>query len=544
MPFRFTVFVFILVMALTACGGATATPQDAAALPEVVPAPAQKSAATQPPPPVKPAAVAVAADAVAVKFNIKGGIVGFCDELVIKANGDYTLNTCNLGQSAGTLPQSGRVSLKSWLETLKAFQVHVEDNAAAADGLVTDLAFSGVGSADATDAQKQAIFDWVNGQVVQLRPKPQPAATPLPAATAAPLQGLCPEIQRPALMLIDFENPATMDLVNPTTKAACPITFSQPPFGRIAAAGGNIYYMVADSTAKTVIVWEINAKGEQKPLAFTAFTTEEPVPHGFAVADDGSKIAWSHTEINLEADPPVYKNFLAVANTDGSGLVKVLDGVENTEARFAYPIRFSTADKSLFYALQPDADGVMGRYDTLYRAPATGGEPVQVYACPADSNPVCITGLALDGSVFTALDPATDSLQVIGSDGTVINSIPLPAKDYVERATFGADGSLAFVSAKFAEPTAANADASTDAGDAATAPKPDPGYITVLAAPYTGQPQTVLSDNTVGTLWGWLDNSHLVYGAINAEGATGTAIVGLDSKMQEVSPKFAVGVLQ
>lgn len=530
MSLRIATLAFILVVALTGCGSTASRAQDAQPLSDQVPAQADATV-----PPVAPAAAAPAPalDATAVTFSINGGIVGFCDELVINANGDYQLTTCNQGQVSGTLPQSDRVSLKSWLENLSSFQLYTDDGAQAADGMSTDLSFVGQGSTAVEDPQKQMIFDWVSGLIVQLRPKPQLEPTPTVSVAAAPQGALCPDIQRPALVLVDFENPTGMELFDVSSQAACPVTLSQPPFGRIISGGGNLYYLVANSDTKSVTVWELNASGEQKPLDFTTMVMEEPSPHGFIVSDDGSKIAWAQTVVDLESDPAVYKNYLWQANIDGSERVTLLDGVDNTELRFAFPIRFSAADNSLYYALQPDIGGPVfsGRFDTLYHAPA-GGQPELVYACPVEDNPVCITGLALDGSVLTTLDPATDSIQVLGRDGAVINSIPLPGTGYVEHAAFSPNGSLAFVSATLTEPASEE-----------EMPLPNPGYLTVLAAPYTGQPQTLLADNTVGTLWGWVNDNLLVYGAINAEGLPTTATVDLNGQVKEVSAKFAVGVL-
>lgn len=539
MSFRFVVLASILLVALAACAGISTRAQDAKPLSDEVPIQTENSG--QPAQPAEAAVptsaqekVAINLDATAVAFKIEGGIVGFCDELVIQANGNYTLNTCTQEPVSGTLPQSDRLSLKAWLENLNSFQLRTDDNPGGADNLSTELSFAGQGQTEADDPQKQVIYDWVSGLVVQLRPKPQPEPTPtLDAAVTE--QGLCPEIARPALMLVDFEAPAVVELMDVSSQASCQVALSQPPFGRLASAAGNLYYLVADSDAKTVTVWEKDASGAEKPLDFTAMVMEEPSPHGFTVSDDGSKIAWAQTVIDLEADPPIYKNYLWLANIDGSGLVTVLDGEENTEIRYAYPVRFSTADNSLFYALQPDIGGPVfnGRYDTLYRVPAGGGESSPVYACPVEENPVCITGLAQDGRVFTTLDPATDSIQVFGGDGQVISSIPLPATDYVERTAFSPNGSLAFVSATLSQPESEE-----------EPPLPNPGYITVLAAPYTDQAQTLLSDNSVGTLWGWLDNSQLVYGSLNAQGQPDTSVVNLEGQVKEVSQKFAVGVLQ
>jgi hypothetical protein len=529
MPFRFTLFALVAVLVLTACGSTPTRAEDAQPLSDEVPVETENPV-VQPVAENKPV---VSPDETVLEFTIDGGIVGFCDNLTIKAGGDYTLTTCSDGELSGTLPQSDRLSLKAWLENLDDFQLYTDDDAAGADKLTTQLSFDGAGSTEVTDPQKQVIYDWVNGLIIQLRPKPEMEQAAAPAVEAS-AQQQCLAIERPALMLVDFEDPTAIELLNVSSQASCQVTLSQPPFGRVLAAAGNLYYPVANSEAKTVTLWQLNANGEQLPLDFTAIVMEEPGPHGFMVSGDGSKIAWAQTVIDLEAEPPLYKNYLWLANSDGSELVTVLDGVENSELRFVAPVRFSTADNALFYALQPDIGGPIfgGRYDTLYKVPAANGDPEQLYACAAEENPVCITGLAHDGSAWTTLDPATDSIQVFDADGSVINSIPLPATDYVERTAFSPAGNLAFVSATLAEP-----------GSEEDLPLPNPGYLTVLTAPYSGEPQTVLSDNTVGTLLGWITDDQLAFGAINADGVTKSAMVDFSGQVSEVSPKFVVGTL-
>jgi hypothetical protein len=260
---------------------------------------------------------------------------------------------------------------------------------------------------------------------------------------------------------------------------------------------------------------------------------EEMSPHGFVVSEDGNKIAWSQTVVNFDTDPPTYQNYLWLANIDGSGQIAIIDGVENSEARYVMPIRFSLADNSLYYALQPDIGTPVDRFDTLYQVPSAGGEPQLIYACPAEENPLCITGLALNGSVFTVLDPDEDALKILSPDGTEINAIPLPGTDYVERTTFTPGGQLAFMSAQLTEP------ASED-----EPPLPNPAYITVMAAPYTEPAQTLVSNNNIGTLLGWLDENQLIYGSLTESGEPTTAVVNLGAETTPLSSKFAVGVLR
>ena len=174
-----------------------------------------------------------------------------------------------------------------------------------------------------------------------------------------------------------------------------------------------------------------------------------------------------------------------------------------------------------------------GRFDNLYRVPTAGGQPELVYTCSAEEqNGFCISGFALDGTILTVIQPADNSIRVLDTNGTDINTIPLPATDYVERVSFSPNGNLAFVTATLTQPSEDET------------PRPSPGYLTVLSLPYTDQAQTLLSDNSVGTLWGWLDDSRLIYGVIDEEGNTSTALLTLEGQSVVISPDVAIGVLR
>jgi len=366
---------------------------------------------------------------------------------------------------------------------------------------------------------------------VRLRPQPPQEEPPTPEPVPADAGGLCPDIGRPALITINLDNPNTLILVNPNSQATCQVTPGRPPVGRVASAAGNIYYPAFDTEASVTKVWQLNATGQETPLNFTETAMEEPGPFDFIVSDDGTKIAWVETTIDFESEPPIYQNNLWVANIDGSNQVTVLDQVENNETRFVSPVRFS--GDTLYYALQPDIGGPIfsGRFDTLYSVPAAGGQPQLVYACPED-NPVCIGGISRDGSILTVVQPANGTIEVFNRDGGLINTLALPATDYVERTAFAPNGNLAFVSATLAQ-------ASQE-----SSPLPNPGYISFIAPPYTGQPQTLLSNNNVGTLRGWVDETRLAFGSIDPEGNAGTAVVNLDGQVTELGTNVAVGVLR
>jgi hypothetical protein len=281
-------------------------------------------------------------------------------------------------------------------------------------------------------------------------------------------------------------------------------------------------------------VRQLAADGQETALAFTAVTMEEPGPYDFVVSNDGAKIAWAYSTVDFESDPPRYVNSLWTANIDGSSRAAILDQVENSEGRFVTPARFSSDSAAFFYALQPDIGGpvLSGRFDTLYRFTLSQNQAQLIYACP-EENPACIGGVSPDGELVTIVQPAAGVIQLFNTSGGALNTIALPATDYTERTAFSPSGNLAFVTATL-----------TQASDDAP-PLPSPGYLSVIAPPYGDQPQTLLTNNNIGTLLGWIDDNRLLYGTLDAEGNTGTSIISLDGPVTELpadTPTVPVGV--
>jgi hypothetical protein len=545
--FYFTIlWLILLITLLGACGDSSEEPAaDAAPLPQDVPA-AATATLSETLPPANPATETPVAEAPTagveaqpdantpvMTFTISGGIVGFCDELNIDRDGSYRLQSCQHQESSGLLNQGDVVTIQAWHENLADFQFTSEDNPAGPDNLATQLIFRGAGEVEADERQRQVIFDWINGLMVRLRPQEaEPTPTPEPVATGS--QGLCPEIQRPALLMTDVNSPDLMYLINPDDQSSCELTLHQLPFGRITTAADTIYYPIFDARAQIVSIFQFRSNEAQKLLPFTEMTLPEPAPFDFVISSDGAKIAWAWTEFDREADPPLYRNSLRVANIDGSEQVVLLDWVETQEPRFVAPIRFSADNQLLYYALQPDIGSLAfsGRFDNLYSIPTAGGDAQLLYTCPTETNPVCITGVAPGGDILTVIQPAENIVQIVANNGGLINTISLPATDYVERTVFGSNGNLAFVSAAL----------STGSEDAP--PTPDPGYISFLAPPYTGEPQILLSDNSVGALWGWLDENRLVFGMLDESGNLTSSLITLDGQVMELSPNMVVGILQ
>jgi hypothetical protein len=555
--FRFFDFIIITIISpliLAACGGLPTRPGDiepmnpppAPVTSQPIPSePTPVLAETTPESPTAEATVAAEAavsevqpdsQATIIDFNISGGTVGFCDKLTVSGGGAYVLQSCQGEEISGALDQADLNVLQTWSNDLAAFQLTFEDKPGQPDNLASNLVFNGTGSAEAEAQQQQVIFDWVNGLFIRLRPQPvAPPPTPTPPEIGP--DGLCPDISRPAMVIANsYDTPGSLTIIDPNNQARCDVLLEPAPFGRIRTAAGNLYYPVFDPDTQTLTIWQLSPSGEQSSLTFTAVDMPEFRPFSFALSSDGTKIAWARTTINFNVEPPVYRNDLWVANIDGSGQVTLVDQVENTEKRYLELIRFSPDNSELYYALQPDdLEGsikISGRYDTVYRLAVPGGQPQLIFACPTTETPICIGDLAPDGNTLVYAQPDAGVVNVIHRDGGLINTLTPPARDYLGPAVFGPTGTLAFVSATLAQTTSDGL------------PLPSPGHISLIEPPYTGQPRTLLTDNSVATLWEWLDESRLAYGSIDEFGNVGTAIVTSDGQMIELSHNYALAMLR
>lgn len=533
---RFSVVLLLLLLmaALVACrrGGRS---EDAAPVPDdmireatpvaVEPAPAEQTAP--------------AGDEAVITFTISGGIIGFCDELTVFAGGDYRLRSCNDPEIQSSLDQADRALVQEWHQNLADFDMEFEDNPGRPDNLATELVFNGVGSTEADDIQKQIVFDWVNGLVLRLRPQPvAEIPTPTPPPPIGP-EGVCPGIRRPAVIVANYDNPSGIVIIDPVSQAQCDVILHQPPFGRIVTAGDAIYYPAFDPEAKTITVWQLSRDGGSRPLDFTATTMEQFGPFNFTVSADASRIAWAWAVVDVEANPenPPYYNNLRVADIDGGNPLTLLERSENSDRRYLEPVRFSPDNTALYYAMQPDGLGGMifsfsGRYDTMYRLSLAGGDPELMLACPGDQQSICIGDISADGSYLAVARFGEGGVQVLDSSGSPVSTLAPPATDYVGWPVFSPTGQLAFASAVLAQDN-----------DQAP-PRPNPGYISLVAPPYTGQAETIYSDNSITALWEWLDDTRLIYGAMDEEGNIGTAMISLDGQQTVLSPNYALAVLR
>jgi len=98
--------------------------------------------------------------ALVLTWHREGGIAGFCDDLVINVVGEAAAGSCRgvppAEEGLTLLREQHREELGRWLSTLRPFTVEYED-AAVADAMITRLVFSGWGTAEANNVQKQAV---------------------------------------------------------------------------------------------------------------------------------------------------------------------------------------------------------------------------------------------------------------------------------------------------------------------------------------------------------------------------------------------------
>ncbi|MDM8527027.1 hypothetical protein QUF58_02340 [Anaerolineales bacterium HSG24] len=468
-------------------------------------------------------------------FNLTGGPIEFCDTLTIAENGEFLLSQpCKNNNLSGTLVGSDLNSFQTWVKELG--NINLTQTSDVDEGQISSsLQFQGQGSqADAT--QEATVFNWVNGLVIRMQPPPRVEAPPTPVEIGA--EGLCPSISKPAILVDNYDSPYQIIAIDATTGETCDIVLNQSPTGKMISVGA-IYYPVFDEVAKTITIWRVGADGSQTPLEFTTVNMAEGfLPFNFVLSADGSKIAWTRTEIDVASNPetPPYRNDLWVANIDGSELVTVLDQVENSQALYLAPIRFSPDVSMLYYALQPNNlsntdSAFAGRYDSLYAISTNGGEPEQRYLCVEENARFCVGDISPDGTVIAYVDLETRTVNLLGADGVIINSFTAPGNDYVGQPTFSPAGNLAFVSLTF----------NTESEQ--FPPPVKPGYLSMVSPPYSDSAQTILTDDHVIRLWEWVDDNHLAYGVTTEDTfSIGVGVVSLTGETNQLTPNFPLGV--
>ena len=492
-------------------------------------------------------------------YKVDGGHIGFCDRLIIEADGQYRVDTCrHQDVEVGLLRESDFGSLQAWMQNLAAFSFTVERDGEGADRLRTSLDFYGFGLAEPSSMQQQLMLDWANGLLTRLQPQPVRLADS--AATAEEVT-FCPEIDRPALLAVDPEDPQQLALINPDRLLYCDFTIEHPPIGQIKSAAGHLFFPVSQPETDSVVVWQMTREGTAIPLKFTETPFLESEIFVFDIAHDASRIAWARTTVDFELSPVASYSDLKVANLDGSGERRLLNQAASPGTTYVEPIGFSLHGDTLFYALQPlgfsgtqplgfsgtqppEVDRVQslstgdlvpefsGRFNSLYRITRSGEAPQLVYACSLPSNALCISDISADGSAFVYGEPASGTINIVGTEGNPLAALTWPTADYVGQAHFNSIGTVAFLGATLSEQQ------NVVPGQVMSV------TIKLIEPPYEDHPKRWgASDQTVH-LGPWLDDQDLIYFTFDKNGESTMSILALDGRVKRMPRGDIVAVVR
>jgi hypothetical protein len=307
----------------------------------------------------------------------------------------------------------------------------------------------------------------------------QATATAEPTAESSPAPAvLCPDLPRPALLV---GNGPAFEAVDVASGARCPLALPEMAAYPQAAANA-VYFLLSDQNAGNSAVHRLAGSGAAAPLEATRVTNDVHYLLRFAASGDGSRLAWSHMRPQDDPNAASLLGSLWIGDADGGNLITIMADEPGREMRIVSPIRFSAEGQTLFFSWEPIGLGgawssFNGRYDNLYRVPATGGEPVKVYDCADAGLFLCLGDFRDDGTLATI--DTEQTIHVVGPDGGELAAIPT-AGDYAGYPTFSPTGDLYYSVADLDE-------------NSESLPLPEPGTIYRVAAPYTGEPQVVAS---------------------------------------------------
>lgn len=474
----------------------------------------------------EPAPTVAAEEVAALTFDIAGGAAGFCDQLRLSAAGRYVLQSCAGDPLSGTLREADRATLQAWQENLAGFSLTVEQQREQATGLSSTLAFNGQGSLPAPEAQQQLILEWANGLFLRLRPPPPPA----PSEAQSP--GLCPDLERPAVVIAAPEAPQRLTVVGLDSLARCEIVLEPPPAGPVVTAAGSLFYPVLDAEAQTLLVWQVTPAGSTQPLPFTEVAASIDDQVRLAVSPDGASLAWGHSRPDRQANPPRSTHDLWLAQVDGGSRLRLLNQLITPGLNTLEPVRFSLDQHSLFYALQPLglAAGPLaysGRYHSLYRLSGDGSAPRSILTCPAPEGLFCLNDLSPDGGSLVYGAPAGGQLTLLGTEGNPLGTLEPPASDFVGQARFAAGGELAFLSARL-DP----------------AGQPTALFLSRAAPPYSEPPQSQAVEPRIVALGEAVDGDRWVVQVADEPGRVSIALLATSGEMTPLAAGTAVGVLR
>lgn len=96
---------------------------------------------------------------VALTWHREGGIAGFCDDMQVFLSGEVFGSTCGGEYRLGKLTAEELQELHEWAKSFGNVVVESKDEAVA-DAMRLGLIFNGLGTAQPSDADKTAMFNW------------------------------------------------------------------------------------------------------------------------------------------------------------------------------------------------------------------------------------------------------------------------------------------------------------------------------------------------------------------------------------------------
>lgn len=142
------VLLLVTILALTGCGTVT-----------VLLAPATQTPIPLPTPTIETTSV-IENDGVVLTWERRGGLAGFCDEVVVYADGKIMSSSCRPQATQRThLSVVQLAQLTTWIEAFKPFE-YVQSDDAVADSMTVQLTFSGQGTQAASEAEIEHVLDF------------------------------------------------------------------------------------------------------------------------------------------------------------------------------------------------------------------------------------------------------------------------------------------------------------------------------------------------------------------------------------------------
>ncbi|MBN1876078.1 MAG: hypothetical protein JXA33_17775 [Anaerolineae bacterium] len=286
-------------------------------------------------------------------------------------------------------------------------------------------------------------------------------------------------------------------LHNPANGTECVLQFDPPVSQMLMPTSSGVYYTTVITSGNTITEQVIHYAndGTITSLPYIDVTAL----FGFFASSDGSRVAWSQTEITETGEgDQAYTSDLYSADADGSEihLLYTKDSSNRTGMWTIHPLRF-TNDGNLLFTIQPAGkggrwDAYTGRYSNLYSVPVDGSNIALLYECSTDNRGDCIGDISADNAYFAVTDRNAGEVIVYTLAGSLTARYPGPGQEYVGHPNFNFSGDLVFMSA--------------DVKDDGSIKQ---GYISYAESPYkkTALP---LFTGTVTYIWAWVDEGHIL----------------------------------